>query len=151
MCEGNFALRYINIARKIYLFECDSKWQEALFYTFRDDTNKIYLSNRAVSNRTGASSIQLDDAINGSLDFLKMDIEGFELAALEGADSTLRNNDVRCSICSYHRFDDVRKIKNILKKYGYTVSTSRGYMLFVYDPDIFFHVDLRKGIVYGDK
>ena len=80
-----------------------------------------------------------------------MDIEGCELDGLWGAANVLKKNSVKCSICSYHKFGDEFEIKNILEEYGYTTSVSNGYMAFIYDTDIFYHVDLRRGIVYGDK
>lgn len=40
------------------------------------------------------------------VDFIKMDIEGAELQALEGAKETLLKNNVRCAIASYHTLPD---------------------------------------------
>lgn len=40
------------------------------------------------------------------VDFIKMDIEGAELQALEGAKETLTKNNVRCAIASYHALPD---------------------------------------------
>ena len=39
----------------------------------------------------------------------------------------------------------------MLEGYGYTTSTSQGYMFFPYDENIMDTLDLRRGVVYGDK
>ena len=76
-----------------------------------------------------------------------MDVEGFELEALEGGKRLLRESGAYCAICSYHKHDDEKKIREFLEKLGYQTDTSEGYMFFPYDDDL----ELRKGVVYGIK
>lgn len=152
VCEGNFALRYANIASRIYLFEMDPVWQEPLHYTFKNFENKVTLVNRAVSDRTSAGTCRIDDAISGArINFLKMDVEGAEVNALVGAKQTFCTNDIRASICSYHRKGDEKAICSLLNTYGYRSFTSQGYMLFLYSDDTWESGDLRRGIVYGER
>ncbi len=153
VCEGNFALRYVNIASHIYLFEADTWWKEAHYYTFRDWENKISYYPKALSNRNGLNMITLDSVFgdNKRLDFLKMDIEGSEINALEEGEKTLIRENVRISACCYHKHEDEEKIKAILSKYGYRTEVSNGNVTFLWDSDIWWHLDFRKGIVYGDK
>jgi hypothetical protein len=151
VCEGNFALKYINLAKKIYLFECDPYWQEALYYTFQDSIDKVKIIGKFVSNRTGGQSVKIDDVVDEKINFLKMDIEGAEIEGLLGAKETLQHSDAKCSICSYHRHGDEQAITGILSSYGYRTSASNGYMTFLYDPDFFYHLDCRRGIVYGTR
>ena len=40
------------------------------------------------------------------IDFIKMDIEGSELAALKGGENVLRRDRPRLAISLYHRIDD---------------------------------------------
>ena len=108
VCEGNFALRYVDLASKIYLAECDPKWREALFYTFEQYQDKIVYCDRPLSNRDGYYSAKIDTLITGKLDFMKLDIEGAEPQAIEGAEKTLRSNKVICSVCCYHKKERVR-------------------------------------------
>lgn len=151
VCEGNFSLKYINIASKLYLFECDPYWKEALWYTFKDYSNKVVLCDKFLTSRDGIKTVKLDSFIKENIDFLKIDIEGAELEALRGAKETLLRSNVKCSICSYHKKDDEKNIKDIMQSYGYETSNSKGYMVFLCDEDIFYHADFRHGIVYAKK
>lgn len=154
VCEGNFALRYVDICAKMYLFECDSKWLEPLSQTFKDYRDKVEIIPRFLSNVTDDKNITIDDALpdlRGENIFIKMDIEGAEPRALRGAKRILTNNRVKASICSYHNTDDLFKIKAILQSYGYRTSTSAGYMVFIWDARIFDTADFRKGIVYAEN
>lgn len=151
VCEGNFALRYIEKASKIYLFESDRRWIKPLQKTFEKFSDKVVLCDKFLGKNDQAESITLDTVVEGRLDFLKMDIEGAEEAALLGGENVLRNNDVKCAICSYHKPEAERDIKDILQTYGYKTNTSDGYMVFIWDPDIYSTRDFRRGIVYGRK
>ncbi len=152
--EGNFALRYVDICSKMYLFETDPRWVEALRQTFKDYRDKVEIIPRFVSNVTDDKNITIDDALpdlRGEKIFLKMDIEGAEPLALRGAKRILTNNKVKASICSYHNAEDLIKIKSIMQSYGYKTSTSDGWMVFTCDPKIFDMADFRKGIVYAEN
>lgn len=152
VCEGNFALKYIDVASHIYLFEMDPVWQEPLKYTFRDYESKVTLIDKAVCDRTSSSTCRIDDVLrNHKVDFVKMDIEGAEVSALRGASSTFCTNHIKASICSYHRSKDEEKIRFLLESYGYQTSVSPGYMLFLHDEEVWRTGELRRGIVYGDK
>ena len=155
VCEGNFALRYIDICSKAYLFECDPKWIEVLKHTFRDYADKIEIIPRFLADVTvDGKSITLDDAlgdIRGQNIFLKMDIEGAEPYALRGGRRLLTQNRVKASVCAYHNAEDCMRIKSIFRKYGYEVATSDGWMIFIYDPNIFITADFRKGMVYAEN
>lgn len=52
VCEGNFALRYVDICQKVYLFEPDKLWFEPLFNSFKDCWDKIEFIPKAVSAAT---------------------------------------------------------------------------------------------------
>lgn len=154
VCEGNFALRYVDLCSKMYLFESSPRWVEPLRRTFKDYRDKVELIPRFVSNVTDDENITIDDALpdlRGKNIFLKMDIEGAEPLALRGAKRILTNNFVKASICSYHNADDLIKIKTIMQSYGYKTSTSDGWMIFTWDPKIFETADFRKGIVYAEN
>ena len=152
VCEGNFAIKYIDKVSKLYLIECDPVWIDPLTLTFRDYLGKIVFCQKYLGNVDDENTITLDSLVrDGRVDFIKMDIEGAEIDALNGAEKVFRNNNIRCSICSYHKHDDERHIRDILRSYGYTTGTSHGHMIFPFDREKFLWSELRHGIVYGKK
>ena len=58
-----------------------------------------------------------------NISFLKLDVEGFELAALQGAEQAIRRCRPRMAVCAYHKLEDLLKIpKWILDlEMGYTL------------------------------
>lgn len=151
VCEGNFALRYIEKVRKVYLIESDAGWMQALRRTFKDYRGKVVFCNKFLSGHDNARETTLDSLVSEKIDFLKMDIEGSEVEALLGGRDVLGRSKARCAICSYHRQYDEKYISHLLQSYGYQTSHSEGYMFFSYDDDIGDTLDLRRGIVYGVK
>lgn len=152
VCEGNFSLRYIDIVKKAYMVECDPIWEEPLYYTFKEYKDRIKMFSKQLSDRDGSTEITIDTLTDGHpLDFVKMDIEGAEIRAILGGKKTFTDNNIRCSICSYHKYQDEERIRELLQTYGYKTWTSKGYLVFMWDEDIFYHADFRRGVVYGSK
>lgn len=154
VCEGNFSLRYAGVASKFYLFECDKSWIEPLYHSFHSAGLDANMISKGVGNISDYKTIKIDDVVDytrGGINyFLKMDVEGFEQQALEGANKFLSTGRVKSSICAYHKPDDEVRIKNILRKHGYKVSTSKGYMTLIISANFWEHRDFRRGMVYGD-
>ena len=151
VCEGNFALRYIDKAKKVYLIEADNEWMQALKRTFRPYGDKVVFCQKFLTRYNSSNTITVDSLVKEEIDFIKMDIEGAEIDALLGARKTLQKSSAECAICSYHKQNDEENIRFILESYGYRTSVSKGYMFFVYDEDIIDTLDLRRGVVYGEK
>lgn len=152
VCEGNFSLHNIDKVKKVYLIECDPDWMEALQHTFRPYQEKVVFCNKFLSDEDAEDKITLDTLVKEPVDFIKMDIEGEEIKALQGADRVLsRSKNLKCSICAYHRHGDEEKIKEILSSYGLQTAASQGYMLFLYDMEVWKKPELRRGLVRGHK
>ena len=151
VCEGNFALRYVEDASKIYLVEADERWMQALEMTFKPFREKVVFCNKFLSGRNNSKEITIDSLVNEKLDFLKMDIEGSEVYALLGGRKTLESSNTQCAICTYHRQYDEDYVSFIMKSYGYATSKSKGYVFFSYDDTIADTLDLRRGVVYASK
>lgn len=150
--EGDFALPYIDTIKKLYLFECDSDWVEALQMTYHDYKDKVVIVPKMLTDHENENMTTLDNVLSGEkINFLKMDIEGAEVSALQAASETLNSINIRCAICSYHKSTDQRDIISLLKEKGFNCSVSNGYIVFVNDPHIFRDLDFRKGIVYAVK
>lgn len=151
VCEGNFALQYVEKAKKIYLIEADVMWMKALEMTFKPYKDKVVFSNKFLTRYDSYTTTTLDSLIKEPIDFLKMDIEGAEIDALLGGYDLMMNSNASCAVCSYHKQNDEKAIRFILESYGYSTSVSEGYMFFTYDENILDTLDLRRGVVYGKK
>lgn len=151
VCEGNFALRYIDKAMKVYLIEADGEWMHALKRTFQPYRDKVVFCQKFLTRYDSAGTITLDSLVTEKIDFLKMDIEGAEIDALLGGRRVLQRSNARCAVCSYHKQNDEENIRFLLESYGYCTQTSKGYMFFIHDENIVDTLDLRRGVVYGYK
>ncbi|GHT38204.1 hypothetical protein AGMMS49965_00830 [Bacteroidia bacterium] len=116
--EGIFSLDVIEFVQHVYLFECDKDWTAALNATFAPWKDKITIVEKYVSDINDESNITIDRFLEGkdkSNLFLKMDIEGYEQAALRGAANTLKEvRDLDYSICTYHYPNDAEEIHKTL-------------------------------------
>jgi hypothetical protein len=150
--EGIWALTYVNIAKKIYLFECNSEWITALKKTFEPWKEKVVIVNKYISNINKDRYITLDNFLNGSsINFIKADIEGMELELLEGSTKTLADaDDLKLLLCAYHRKDDGENLCSFLNARGFTTEYSKRYMLFIYDEELG-EPYVRRGIVRAMK
>lgn len=150
--EGDFALEFIDKIGKLYIFECDSEWIKALKMTYRDYMDKVVIIPKMLGYKVDEYTTTLQEAIpDGKVDFIKMDIEGSEVEALEAAEPLLQKNNVKCSICTYHNYDDADRLEEILRRNGYHTSFSNGHMIFYIDKEIFSTLDFRKGIIYAKR
>lgn len=133
--EGIFSLDTINFTSKVYLFECEEIWIEALSATFKPWKDKVCVINKYVSNTDHDENITLDSFLVGKDDenlFLKMDIEGAEQSALRGAKRTLTiREDISMAVCTYHKKEDARVISNDLSAMGYDTTFTFGYLFWM--------------------
>ncbi|MHA1381638.1 MAG: FkbM family methyltransferase [Candidatus Helarchaeota archaeon] len=121
---------------EIHVFEPDPRNFNKVKERLKKFNNIFYhnygLSNKAQNlriNSQGSSSYisfngdirievkRLDDVLKGPITFIKMDIEGWEAFALEGAKQTIIKNHPRLAICVYHRFDDFWRIPKQVMAY----------------------------------
>ncbi|MCK7547019.1 FkbM family methyltransferase [Marinobacter koreensis] len=96
--------------------------------TFVADGSSSRLAEPTPSDVT-IETARLDDIIEKPVSFIKMDIEGHELSALEGAELQIRKHAPRLAICVYHRAQDLREIPElVLSYYPYYSLYLRHYM-----------------------
>ena len=115
------------------------------------DANRIHLNKLALTDKTGdtihiktgstqgstsifgqqqlgdpVETIRLDDYVKitnlSRVDFIKMDIEGSEIPALQGAIETIRHFKPKLALCLYHKWDDVITIPRFLQETGVSYS-----------------------------
>lgn len=155
--EGNFALSIIDYAKKIYIFECDPEWIEALQLTFKsyisnkEEESKVVIVRKFIGDTVNNTHTTLDEYFrNKQIDYIKADIEGSEVPMLKCGKATLMNKVSNVILCSYHRESDEKDIKDLLEEYGYKYYTSNGYMIFPLDKSID-KPYLRRALIYGNR
>jgi FkbM family methyltransferase len=68
-------------------------------------------SSFASGGTTSVPIVTLDECLHGAgINFLKLDVEGNELAALHGARATLQQHRPKLAVAGYHRWDDLWRI-----------------------------------------
>lgn len=153
VAEGNFALDIIDRAKKVYLVECEHKWVEALQKTFEPWADKVVIIEKMLGDKNDDKYASIDGFVEeGYVNFIKMDVEGAEIASLNGATSVLKNSSsIKCAICSYHRKNAEKDIRQILEEHHFYTSTTKGYMFFKEDMESWVDGELRHGIVRAIK
>jgi FkbM family methyltransferase len=122
---------------KIYIYEPDennmemarknlSKWGQNVVYKpyAVSDGNKTVIFN-AIGNSGSAicsekkitdddkftvQTVSLDEDIKEKVSFIKMDVEGEESNVLVGAANHIKNEHPICTICVYHKYQDIWKL-----------------------------------------
>ncbi len=151
--EGYIALSMIEEIDEAYIIECSEEWYEPLTYTFKPYMNKVHFIQKYVGNTNDANTCTLDSVLHdlsGKNIIIKMDIEGEELHALQGAEKVLteRKNNVFLSVCTYHNQEDYKRIKEFLEAKHYSCSASQGYCLWYYGIPLQFPY-FRRGVIYA--
>jgi len=137
--EGNFSLSIIDKVKKIYLFEYDPEWDEALRATFAPWAGKVEIINKYVADFNDDSHIALDDFCDQKRDinFLKIDVDGAESIVLKSCKRLFGSSaSLKIALCTYHKQDDEKVFTELLKKHRFSVTPSKGYMINYYDKKI---------------
>ena len=156
--EGIFSLEHIDNFEKIVLVECDEDWIKPLEKTFEQYGDKVTIVKKLLSDESDDNNISIDDILDemkisdDSKVFVKMDIEGSEMIALKGAQKLLTDfANVDMSVCTYHREEDAKNIKEYLESYdGFITEFSKGFMVMYYNDDIK-PPYIRRGILRAHK
>lgn len=153
VAEGNFSLEHVDRAEKVFLFESNPKWVEALKRTFEPYSEKVEIINKEVSESSAENQIALDDIpfLSQRPLLIKIDVDGAEVSVLKGMTKLLKENEnIKIAICTYHSQNDSEEFEVFFKDLGFETKFSPGYMLFYHDKKIkrpFF----RKGVLRAWK
>jgi hypothetical protein len=134
--EGNFSLSVIEKAGKVYLFEYDPEWTQALKATFAPWAEKVEIINKFVSDSDDESHIRLDTFYRNKKDitFLKIDVDGAESVVLKSCNEVFQSgNPFKVALCTYHKNNDEKEFTILLKDHGFSITPSKGYMIHYYD------------------
>ena len=103
-------------AEEVYLFPCG---------VYSKTTQIRFSANKGSScciDPDGTTFIQtaaIDDAlINFKPDLIKMDIEGSEIDALNGAAQTIKRSSCNLAVCVYHKPDDIWRIVELINNWN---------------------------------
>jgi hypothetical protein len=134
--EGNFSLSVIEKIRKVYLFEYDHEWIQALKATFAPWSEKVEIINKYVSDHNDESHIRLDTFYKNKKDitFLKIDVDGAEGIVLDSCNEIFKTPEsFKVALCTYHKNNDEKEFTSLLKNNGFSITPSKGYMIHYYD------------------
>lgn len=151
--EGNFSLDVIERVKKVYLFEYDREWSEALKVTFSKWPGKVEIINKYLSDLNDESHVRFDTFFNEHPDitFLKIDVDGAESVVLKSCAEIFSSAiPMKVALCTYHKNDDEKDFSKLMKDYGFSVSPSKGYMIHFYDKKIKAPF-LRRGLIRAIK
>ncbi len=145
--EAIFTLDVIDLVDHAYLFECEDYWQEALRATFAPYSDKVTIVNKFVNDKNDGQNTTIDEFMKDkSIDnlFIKMDIEGSEMAALRGAKQVIDSGkNLQLAVCTYHKDEDASEISNYFGENGIDYTQTDGYL--------FFENKFRKAVIRGKK
>lgn len=85
--------------------------KEVFFNTNGDSSHVV---NQFSEDFVRVHQVQIDDAVEDDITFIKMDIEGAELSALKGAKKTIQKCKPKLAICIYHNIKDLYEIPNYI-------------------------------------
>jgi len=151
--EANFSLAVIEKVKKVYLFEYDREWAEALNATFAPWAEKVVIINKYVSDRDDVSHVRFDTFYrqHNDITFLKIDVDGAESIVLDSCKEVFRSPvSFKVALCTYHKNNDEKDFTLLLKSHGFTVTPSKGYMIHYYDKKMK-DPYLRRGLIRAIK
>lgn len=132
--EGMISLNYIDRVQKVYLIEGDMKWKKALEKTFAPYMDKVTFIYKFAADKNDDDNITLDYILKdlvvseGGNIVIKIDVEGYEMKVLEGAENLLKRKDVQFAVCTYHKERDADDLEKFFASRGYKTEFSHGYL-----------------------
>ena len=90
----------------------DSENNKALLFIDEEDLSASHLTNEKGS--ASVNTVTLDSDICEKIDMIKMDINGYEKAALEGSIRHIREEHPILMIALYHRYEDLIEIPKLI-------------------------------------
>lgn len=103
----------------VFKYEIVNKavWSKDDVLSFSNDINATVATDSCVAEcgKYSVETTSIDNILDGKpVTFIKMDVEGSELMALEGAKDTIRRYRPRLAISIYHKLTDIYEIPNYL-------------------------------------
>ena len=134
--EGYFSFQHIETLKKVYLFESDPEWVEALEATFARWKSKVEIIRKFVSDQISDNEVKLDAFFKDKAEtpnFYKIDVEGAEESVLNGMQQLLQKSPLQIALCTYHNAEDLNKFTPFFAEKGFSVSPNPGLMIYARD------------------
>jgi FkbM family methyltransferase len=135
--EGLFSFINKKKCKKIYLIEPAIEFHETLKKTFNDNPNitlltialsntigNVYMSDRGISSQIVNEESGAKIAINTidnlfyekdiKITYIKADLEGYDLKALQGASKTIKKYSPKIAITTYHEPEHANEIRKLI-------------------------------------
>jgi FkbM family methyltransferase len=78
---------------------------------FHQDDEVGMASRKSTQGGTSVTSVRLDSVLGGfEPNYIKLDVEGFELSVLKGAINTIKKDRPNLAVCLYHKAEDLWEI-----------------------------------------
>lgn len=77
-------------------------------------SSSTFMRRQKMPDSQGIQIVSLDEDIQETITFLKMDVEGFEIPALLGAKRHIREDFPKLAICTYHIVSDMWEIPRLI-------------------------------------
>lgn len=121
----------------------NAKYTDQVFSTEEKTTKAAVGGNRFQSDAPIISEIQVDTLDNMvpevPVDYIKMDIEGAEMSALEGAKNTIVKNNPQMLISAYHKIEDMWEIPEFVLQLNKNYEVYLGHQPYApYEPEFIF-------------
>lgn len=152
--EAYFSLLNIEKLKKLYLFEQDKGWIEALETTFRPWKEKVEIVQKYVSDKNSDTEVRLDDYFNNKLplpDFYKIDVEGVESSVLSGMKEILKIKPLKVALCTYHHAEDFARFSQFFEDNGFEHRANPGLMIYQNDIDNLQPPYFRKCLIKAER
>lgn len=107
--QRNFRIYDTIVTREMAL---DSESRKALLFLDEEDLSASYLSN--AKGTVGVDTVTLDSDICEKIDMIKMDVNGYEKAALTGMVRHIQEEHPILMVALYHRYEDLIEIPKLI-------------------------------------
>lgn len=152
VAEGSFSLSAIEKVKKLYLIECNPDWIEALELTFSPWKDKVVILGKYLSDKVSENTISIDsimDVNETEKYFVKLDVEGYEIRALQGMNSVFsKAKNLKMCVCTYHHLNDAYDINKYLSYNGLKCDFSDSFLIFIDNNEM---PSFRKALIRAEK